>query len=79
LFNDCTLEFVKRFAGERHPNDIICCIKIDVEKLKNSDGYRTGKTLFYIDPVFGLNGKTSALFTTKNISPNLLEDKVLCC
>ena len=55
-------------------------MKIDATKLKGWDQFKSGKTLFYVDPVFNQDpsGKTTAVFTSSNIPPQFIEDKMLC-
>ena len=80
LFNGASKEFIERFITERFASGTICCLKIDAKKLKGWEQFKSGKTLFYVDPVFNQDpsGKTTAVFTSSNIPPQFIEDKMLC-
>ncbi len=80
LFNGTSKDFIERFITERFASGTICCLKIDAKKLKQWDQFRHGKILFYTDPVFNQDPseKSTAVFTTSNIPPQFIEDKMLC-
>lgn len=69
------LDFInERFGIEEHP----CMLKVNKQVLVSSNGFKTGKLKFYVDPMFTQKYGTIALFTDTTIPAMLIDDEVIC-
>lgn len=58
-------------------NKNICMVKVDKNKLVSSSEFKTGKMLFYVDPMFGKEFGKTAVFTDSRIPVKFIDDIVI--
>lgn len=80
LFSNAILANIFRFIEHRFMplnNKNICMVKVDKNKLVSSLEFKTGKMLFYVDPMFSKEFGKTAVFTDSRIPVKFIDDIVI--